>query len=99
MTELLRQAVVRGVHAAYALQLLNVLEEAALASQPLIEPLSERELEVLRRVAAGFSNHEIARDLVIAVSTVKKHLNTIYGKLEAKSRTQAIAKARDLNLL
>ncbi|MCA9988590.1 MAG: hypothetical protein KDE59_29995, partial [Anaerolineales bacterium] len=99
VTELLRQAVAQGVHAAYALQLLNVLEEAALASQPLIEPLSERELEVLRRVAAGFSNHEIAQDLVIAVGTVKKHLNTIYGKLEARSRTQAIAKARDLNLL
>ena len=99
MTELLRQAVVRGVHAAYALQLLNLLEEAALAPQPLIEPLSERELEVLRRVAAGFSNQEIAQNLVIAVGTVKKHLNTIYGKLGVESRTQAVARARDLNLL
>ncbi len=65
----------------------------------LIEPLSERELEVLRLVAAGKSNLEIAADLVLAVGTVKKHLNTIFGKLNVNSRTLAIARARELNLI
>ena len=66
---------------------------------PLIEPLTERELEVLRLVAAGKANLEIAADLVLAVGTVKKHLNTIFGKLNVKSRTLAIARARELGLL
>ena len=65
----------------------------------LIEPLSERELEVLRLVAAGKSNLEIAADLVLAVGTVKKHLNTIFGKLNVNSRTLAIARARELSLI
>jgi len=65
----------------------------------LIEPLSGRELEVLRLVAAGKSNLEIATDLVLAVGTVKKHLNTIFGKLNVNSRTLAIARARELDLL
>jgi LuxR family maltose regulon positive regulatory protein len=65
----------------------------------LVEPLSERELEVLRLVAAGHTNQEIAGDLVIAVSTVKSHTHSIYGKLGVKNRTQAIALARALGLL
>ena len=69
------------------------------APQPLIEPLSKRELEVLHWVAAGYSNQEIAQKLVLAVSTVKKHINSIYGKLEVGSRTQAVAKARDIGIL
>ena len=68
-------------------------------AQPLIEPLSNRELQVLRLIATGGSNQEIAQELVIAVGTVKTHLNKIYGKLEVHSRTQALAKARELNLL
>ncbi|MCB0014253.1 MAG: hypothetical protein KDE34_20210 [Anaerolineales bacterium] len=67
--------------------------------QPLIEPLSERELEVLRLIAAGKSNKEIARLLVIAPGTVKKHLNNIYGKLGVHSRTQALVRANALELL
>ncbi len=67
--------------------------------QPLVEPLSERELEVLALLAAGHSNAEIAARLVIAIGTVKRHINNIYGKLEVQSRTQAIAKARRLSLL
>jgi LuxR family maltose regulon positive regulatory protein len=69
------------------------------AAQPLVEPLSERELEVLRLVAAGLSNREIAAELVIAVGTVKRHLHNIYGKLGVHSRIQAAADARDLGLL
>jgi LuxR family transcriptional regulator, maltose regulon positive regulatory protein len=64
-----------------------------------VEPLSERELEILRRVAAGYSNQEIANDLVVAVTTVKKHISNIFGKLSVGNRTQAVAKARELGLL
>ena len=66
---------------------------------PLGEPLSERELEVLRLIVAGCSNREIADRLVIAVSTVKWYVNTIYGKLQVESRAKAIAAARELNIL
>ncbi len=65
----------------------------------LHEPLSEREREVLRLISAGQSNAEIARALVIAISTVKTHTNSIFGKLGITSRTQAIARARELHLL
>jgi LuxR family maltose regulon positive regulatory protein len=100
MVELLRRAVARDLHTPYALRLLNAFGETATTpSQPLIEPLSTRELEVLRCVAAGYSNQEIAQDLVIAVSTVKKHVNSIYGKLEVGNRTQAVARSKELGLL
>lgn len=65
----------------------------------LVEPLSPRELTVLRLIAEGLSNQEIAAQLVVALSTVKKHINNIYSKLDARSRTQAIARARALDLL
>lgn len=67
--------------------------------QPLMEPLSERELEVLRLMAAGLSNQAIADRLVISVPTVKKHGSNIFGKLHAASRTEAVARARELGLL
>ncbi|NOZ27804.1 MAG: AAA family ATPase [Chloroflexi bacterium] len=70
-----------------------------IVASPLVEPLSGRELEVLALIAAGLSNREIAQRLCIAVGTVKRHLNNIYGKLGAHSRTQAIAIARNLRLL
>ena len=62
-----------------------------------MEPLSER--EVLRLVAAGLSNQEIAATLVVEVSTVKTHLLRLYGKLGVHSRTQAISRAQELQLL
>jgi LuxR family maltose regulon positive regulatory protein len=65
----------------------------------LVEPLSERELEVLRLIAEGLSNAEIAARLVIAQGTVKRHINNIYGKLGVESRTQAVARSRELGLL
>jgi LuxR family maltose regulon positive regulatory protein len=99
LIKLLRRAVVQGIHVPYALRLLQAFGEGAIISQPLIVPLSERELEILRRIAAGYSNQEIAQDLVIAVSTVKKHVNNIYGKLGVGSRTRAVAMARELRLL
>jgi predicted ATPase/DNA-binding CsgD family transcriptional regulator len=67
--------------------------------QPLIDPLSERELEVLQGVAEGLSNREIAQELVVTVGTVKKHLNNIFSKLYVRSRTQAVVRARELDLL
>ncbi len=63
------------------------------------EALSQRELEVLRLVAEGMSNRQIADTLILAMGTVKKHINNIFGKLEAQSRTQCVARARQLNLL
>jgi DNA-binding CsgD family transcriptional regulator len=74
-------------------------EPALKSDHPLIEPLTERELEVLHLIEAGLSNREIADRLFVGVSTVKKHINHLYGKLGVKSRTQAIARARELNLL
>ena len=65
----------------------------------LTELLSERELEVLHLVAAGWSNQEIADKLVISVRTVKKHVENIHGKLGVSNRTQAAVRARELNLL
>ena len=65
----------------------------------LVEPLSDRELEVLRLIAAGLANREIAEELTIAVGTVKRHINHIYGKLGVHSRTQALVRARELDLL
>ena len=67
--------------------------------QPLVEPLSEREVEVLRLIAAGLSNQEIAGRLIIAPGTVKRHINNIYGKLGVQSRTQAVACGREVGLL
>ena len=61
--------------------------------------LSERELEVLRLVAEGCSNQDIGDRLYIGVSTVKKHINHIYDKLDVKNRTQAVAVARQRQIL
>lgn len=82
----------------------KAVQAKAQSSKPIesaahIEPLSEREDEVLRLIAAGHSNAEIAAQLVIALGTVKRHINNIYGKLGVKSRTQAVEKARQTGLL
>jgi LuxR family maltose regulon positive regulatory protein len=115
MGELLRQAAARGIAVGYVGKLLAAWEEETKderrmtkplppslvlgLSPSLVEPLSERELEVLRLIAAGLSNREIAERLVVAVSTVKTHINNIYRKLDVSKRTQAVARASELNLL
>ena len=65
----------------------------------LVEPLNEREREVLHLLAAGLSNRQIAAHLVVAVSTVKWYINNLYSKLGVSSRTQALARAREWDLL
>ena len=62
----------------------------------LIEPLTEREGEVLLLLAEGRTNREIAERLVVTLDTVKKHLTHIFGKLDAASRPQVVARAREL---
>ncbi|MCD6053466.1 MAG: ATP-dependent transcriptional regulator [Rubrobacteraceae bacterium] len=84
--------------ARYLAKLLAALAQEDAATK-LHEPLlSERELEVLALIASGESNREIASKLFVSVSTVKTHINNLYRKLEAHTRTQAVARARELNL-
>ena len=88
----------------YLRKLMAVLERDAADAAPRaagqqIEPLSEREREVLQLIAAGKSNRRIASELFVSVGTVKTHVNNAYRKLDAHSRTQAVARARELNLL
>jgi LuxR family maltose regulon positive regulatory protein len=68
-------------------------------TEAFFEPLSERELEVLQLIAQGLSNREIAERLFLALSTVKVHTRNIYGKLGVHSRTQAVARGRELGML
>ena len=65
----------------------------------IVDPLTSRELEVLEMLAAGRSNQAIARELVVTLDTVKKHVGHVLGKLGAANRTEAVARARELNLL
>ncbi|SRR6266567_7493720 len=107
MLALLRQAYARGIVSDYVVTLLSAFgEQHALGLPPpsprtgsLLEPLTEREREMLRLLLAGASNREIARRLVVSVNTVKRHVYNLCGKLGVQSRTQAIARARTLNLL
>jgi LuxR family maltose regulon positive regulatory protein len=82
----------------FAHKLLSLLPTAPDATSP-IELLSDRELEVLRLIVAGHSNEEIAQALTLALSTVKWYINTLYGKLHVKTRSQAIARTHELKLL
>jgi LuxR family maltose regulon positive regulatory protein len=107
MAALLRQAARHGIASEYIDKLLAAFAEGESMAQRkpqlppslLIEPLSERELEILRLMAEGMSNQEIAQKIIVTVGTVKWHLNNIYGKLDVRSRTQALARAREFGLL
>jgi LuxR family maltose regulon positive regulatory protein len=103
MARLLRQALSQGIAPNYAARLLAAFDAAVELTPPsmdaLVEPLTRRELEVLRLIVAGLSNSDIADELFIAVSTVKSHINHIYGKLGVENRVQAINRARSLQLL
>jgi LuxR family maltose regulon positive regulatory protein len=101
LLQLLHEAVRRKVKPEFAQQLLRRFSSDRAAEKPigLVESLSEREIEVLQLVAEGLSNQEIAAQLYLSLRTIKFHTSNIYGKLGVKSRTEAIAKARDLGLL
>ena len=108
LARLLYQAAEQGILPAYAGRLLTAFPEAGAAPtpgrlstspSPIVEPLTERERQILQLIAEGLTNKEIARKLVISVGTVKVHAHNIYGKLGVGSRTQAIAKARGMGLL
>ena len=108
IAHLLYQAVERDICPVYAGRLLAGFPPAltapgkaatADAAEALIERLSEREKEVLTLVAAGLSNNEIAGRLYISLSTVKGHIANIFGKLDCRSRVQAVSRARDLGLI
>ncbi|MBN2099677.1 MAG: hypothetical protein JW753_08785, partial [Dehalococcoidia bacterium] len=106
MARLLRRTVVGDAARDYVQRLLAVLPapEAAATSKGkaqggLVEPLSDRELEVLRLVVAGRSNREIGEELCLAMGTAKKHVYNIYGKLGVRRRTEAVSRARELGLI
>jgi LuxR family maltose regulon positive regulatory protein len=109
MARLLYQAATRGLASDYVPRLLAAFPaaEPELAAKPdtraaaseLIEPLSNRELEVLELIAEGLTNAEIAARLYLSLNTVKGHCRSIYGKLAVHSRTQAVARARALGAL
>jgi ATP/maltotriose-dependent transcriptional regulator MalT len=102
--------IARNVPLNYLGRLMRAFEHGAAAGAPptrrsgasvsgLVEALSERELDVLRLLAAGKRNQEIASELYVALDTVKKHVTHIFEKLGAANRTEATARARDLGLL
>ena len=104
MARLLGLAVGQGIRPAYAARLLAVLgaplpEREWVTPTRLTEPLSERELEVLRLLAAGLSNPEIANELVISENTVRSHCKSIFGKLNVHKRWEAAHRAQELGLL
>jgi LuxR family maltose regulon positive regulatory protein len=72
---------------------------SSLIHQPLVEPFSQRELEILQLIAQGLSNREIGKRLFLALDTVKGHNRRIFEKLQVQSRTEAVARARELGLI
>ncbi|MBE9524656.1 MAG: LuxR family transcriptional regulator, partial [Chloroflexi bacterium] len=103
LTPLLIEAARQGICPEYVGEILAAFEiKKDLSSEALppgIEPLSERELEVLRLLAAGLTNRQIAEEIVVSISTVKSHVHHICVKLDASNRTQAAARARQLGFL
>jgi LuxR family maltose regulon positive regulatory protein len=112
MVQLLHQAARHKIHTGYVETLLAAAASMASAcpptpdlqpqtppSQPLVEPLSGREIQVLTLIAEGLTNREVAERLYISQGTVKAHTSNIFGKLGVRSRTQAVARARALSIL
>jgi LuxR family maltose regulon positive regulatory protein len=114
MEKLLRQAVRKGIHADYAQKLLGIMDAESPQSrgaestlrgrkldkgEPLPEPLSDRELEVLRLLNSRLSVPEIAQELTVAPSTIRTHVRVVYNKLGVHGRFEAIQRAKDLKLI
>jgi LuxR family maltose regulon positive regulatory protein len=106
MRDLLKHASSQGIALSYVMRLLEAFgtpgpewTRAERPPQPLVEPLTDRELEVLQHLAKGLSNREIAQRLFISLPTVKSHASNIYGKLGVGGRKQAVARAKALGIL
>ena len=108
MMQLLREASAREIMPDYTDKLLAAFEAEKQKSedkpdlpptQPLIDPLGQRELKILQLIAQGLSNREIGERLFLALDTIKGHNRKIFDKLQVQSRTEAIARARELGLL
>jgi LuxR family maltose regulon positive regulatory protein len=114
MAELLSIAAVQAIHWDYVTKLLNAFESETTGKQPrssisgsrpsllespLVEPLSPREMEILHLLAKGLSNQQICQRLYLALDTVKGHNRKIFDKLNVKSRSEAVAHAREMGLL
>lgn len=109
MAALLREALARGIAPEYVARLLASFSSVEASASPsamrsaphaqLAEPLTGREMEVLHLLARGASNRDVAEQLIISIGTVKKHVNNILGKFGVHSRTQAIIRARELDIL
>jgi LuxR family maltose regulon positive regulatory protein len=110
MAELLRFAISQNIAPEFASKLLaafpqniqrtiQIEKELAANTQLLVEPLSEREIEVLRLIAEGYKYKEIAERLVVSINTVRHHTRNVYSKLDVNNRTQAIGRAKELNYL
>jgi LuxR family maltose regulon positive regulatory protein len=109
MARLLYKALTHGIAPDYTRRLLAAFpiaeperidpSESQVPESELVEPLSEREIEVLQLIAKGLTNPEIASRLFLSLNTVKVHTRNIYGKLGVHNRTQAVARARALGIL
>lgn len=107
MRDLLRQAAAAGISGEYTRRLLAAFDAGPLPGKPavdvsasaLTEPLTNREIEILRLIAAGMRNQEIADQLFISLYTVKRHIANAYGKMAVSTRTEAVARANELKLL
>lgn len=100
LVPLLREAARRGVTPAYVGEILAAFEAEGEADLPdYVEALSEREMEVLRLLAAGMTNAQIAEQLVVSASTIKSHVHHICGKLRVENRTQAVVCAQKFGIL
>jgi len=103
--DLLRMAIAKGIAVEYARKLLTALEDEhksipseGISETELAEPLSQREMEILRLLVTDLTTPEIADELVVSVSTVRSHIKNIYSKLDAHSRFEAVTKARELGI-
>ena len=110
MAELLLFAISQNIAPDYARKLLaafpedvrravNFEMELIPIAQTLVEPLSDREIDVLRLIAAGYKYKEVAEQLVISLNTVRHHTRNVYSKLNVNNRAQAVARAKELELL
>ena len=104
MEELLRQLTFRGIHEAYINNLLTAYEPGGASvvypiNQPLIEPLSKRELQVLRLLGTELTGPEIAQELTVSLNTMRTHTKNIYSKLDFNNSQAAVYRAGELNLI